>query len=125
MNFVIIIVSLFINIVFIYNRELLFDKRFFSLMALVSLLLFSLSFGLSARAIGNPKFTPALKIPFFALVVFFITKTIFFHLYQRNPEDTFWSMDLSLMRDGVFNFCFWLFGIMIPAVLMYHLKFNR
>ena len=121
MNFIIIVASLFIHIIFIYKRQWLFDKRIFISIALTSFLLFGVSYALSKLDIGNPKFIPALKIPFLAVVVFFIMNRIFFQVYQRNPEDTFWSMDLTLMRDGIFNLLFWFIGVMIPAFLIYYL----
>lgn len=122
MNFIIILVSLFVHIIFIYRRQWLFDKQPFNFITLTSLLLFGISYVLSRLDIGSPKFIPALRIPLLTVGVFYIMKIIFFQVYQRNPKDTFWSMDLALMRDGIFNFMFWLFGIMIPAFLIYYLN---
>jgi hypothetical protein len=122
MNFVIIVISLFVQIIFIYKREWLFDKKIFIGVVIVSVLLFGASMALTAQGMGNPKFIPALKMPFLVVLIFFIMKTMFFRIYERNAEDTFWSMNLSLMRDGVFNFLFWFLGIMIPAFLIYYVK---
>jgi len=57
-------------------------------------------------------------MPLFALIVFFLMKTLYGFFYEANPKETFWSMDLSLMRDGAFNFLFWFLGIMIPVMLI-------
>src|SRR5688500_17213223 len=104
MDFIIIVISMFVHIIFIYKREWLFDKKIFMVIFGISTLTFVLGFILLNSKIGNPKFIPALKMPLLALAVFFIMKNIFFRIYKKNPEDTFWSMDISLMRDGVFNF---------------------
>jgi hypothetical protein len=119
MNIVITILSLFMHLVFLYKREWLFDKKLFLYLTLISIVLFVVSFVLLKLDLGDPKFTPALKMPLFALGVFFILNKIFVVINQRNPQDTFWSMDLSLMRDGIFNFLFWFLGTMIPAFLIY------
>lgn len=122
MNFIIIVVSLFVHIIFIFKRQWLFNKRTLITITLTSLLFFGVSYALSKLNIGNPKFIPALRIPFLALAIFFIMERIFFQAYKRKPEDSFWSIDSTLLRDGIFNFLFWFFGIMIPAFLIYYLK---
>lgn len=120
MDFILVLIALYVHGIFIFNREWLYDKKKFITIGAISLLLFLVSHLLSSLDIGNPKFIPSLRIPLLALAVFFIMKSIFFHFYDRNPEDTFWSMDMSLMKDGIFNFLFWFFGIMIPMFLIYH-----
>jgi hypothetical protein len=119
MNFMAIVISLFVHIIFLYKREWLFDKKIFILVVTASVIFFCVSLILTSQGIGNPKFIPALKIPFFASIIFFLMRTLFYRIYGKNAEDTLWSMNLSLMRDGVFNFLFWFLGIMIPAFLIY------
>src|SRR5205809_3568498 len=119
MNFMLIVISLFVHIIFLYKREWLFDKKIFTVIATASLIFFSVSFILTTQSIGNPKFINALKIPLLASIIFFLMKTPFYRIYGKNAADTFWSMNISLMKDGVFNFLFWFLGIMIPAFLIY------
>jgi hypothetical protein len=119
MNFILIIISLFVHIIFLYKRERLFDKKIFIVVLTASVIFFCVSFILTSQGIGNPKFIPALKFPFFASIIFFLMKITFYRIYGKNAEDTFWSMNVSLMKDGVFNFLFWFLGIMIPAFLIY------
>jgi hypothetical protein len=45
-----------------------------------------------------------------SLIIFYAMKSIFFLTFAKNPEDTFDSMDLSLMKDGAFNFLFGFWG---------------
>ena len=71
--------------------------------------------------IGNPKFIPALKTPLIAIIIFYIMKKIFFFLYNKHAEDTFWSMDLSMMKDGIFNGLFWFLATMVPVFLIVYM----
>ena len=120
MNFIIVVISMLVHTVFLYKREWLFNKRIFMFIFSISTLFFLLGYFLVSAKIGNPKFTPALKMPLLALAAFFVMSNIFFKVYNKNPQDTFWSNDTSLMRDGIFNFLFWFFGTMIPMFLIYY-----
>ncbi len=45
---------------------------------------------------------------------------IFVSIYKREPKDTFWSMDLSLMKDGIFNFLYVISSLCIPLFLEHY-----
>lgn len=113
--------SFLIQLIFLFKREWLFDKKGFRLIFIASGFLFILSYILMLNKLGNPNIVRALTIPLLSIVVFYALNYIFFAIYKRNPEDTFWSMDWSQIRDGVFNFLFWFLGIMIPVVITYEL----
>jgi len=119
MDFLFAIVGLFVQIIFLFKRELLFERRSFLLILLVSAIMFILSYILILNNIGNPNTVRMLTIPLLAAMVFYAIKYIFFKIYNRNPEDTFWSMDFGQMKDGIFNFLFWVLGIVLPAVITY------
>jgi hypothetical protein len=119
MAFVFASIGMFVHIVFMFKREWLFDKKRFRLMLIVGAVLFALSYVLILNNVGNPSFVRFLTVPLLSLGVFYVLNYVFFKIYNRNPEDTFWSMDWSQMRDGIFNFLFWVLGIMLPMFITY------
>jgi hypothetical protein len=110
-----------IQLVFLLKREWLFEKRSFTLIVAVSIVLFALSYILMFVNMGNPSVVRLMTLPLLSAGMFYMLNFVFFKIYNRNPEDTFWSMDWSQMRDGIFNFLFWVLGIMIPVVITYEL----
>ena len=119
MNLLLGLIGLFVHYIFLQKRELLYQKQSFLLILLVAIILFSLAFALIAADIGNPKTIKLLTVPLTALIIFYLMKYAFFKLYDRNPEDTFWSMDVKQMPDGIFNFLFWVLGLVLPAIFAF------
>ena len=118
-DFLCVVLGLSIHGIFIFKRELLLEKQsYYSLLAL-SFVFFTLSYLFLRIQFGNPKLIPLLRLPLSAVIIFYVMKTIYFRIYKKNPEDTFWSMDLKLMKDGVFNFLFWVIGLLVPTFLAY------
>ena len=121
MAFVFAMIGLFVQFIFLFKREWLFDRKTFNLILIVSAALFVLSYTLMLNNIGKPNLVRILTVPLMATMVFYAVKYIFFKIYKRNPEDTFWSMDISQMRDGIFNFIFWVLSTLLPIVVTYKL----
>lgn len=119
MNLVLGLIGLFVHYIFLQKRELLYQRRSALLILLVATTLFILTFLLVGANIGNPKTIKLLTIPLSTLTIFYSMKFVFFKLYHRNPEDTFWSMDIRQMRDGLFNFIFWVLGLVVPAIFAF------
>lgn len=119
MAFVFAVLGLFVQFIFLFKREWLFEKRSFTIIYVVSIISFVLSYILMLANIGDPNLVKMLTVPFLAATMFYITKRIFFKLYGRNLEDTFWSMDSSLMSDGVFNAVFWFSGTVLAILFTY------
>lgn len=105
--------------IFIFRRDILYKKTSFIIVLAFSLLLFCLSYAFQALPLGNPKLVVLLKVPLLSLAIFFVMRRIFYRMYKKNPEDTFWFMDVSLMKDGIFNFLFWFLGMFIPILMVY------
>jgi hypothetical protein len=78
--------------------------------------LFAAAHLLQYNAIGDIKFTAALKIPAPQQLLFISLLLIYRAIFHRDPQDTWHSMDWKLMKDGVFNFIFWVSGL-IPIFL--------
>lgn len=121
MEFLIAVLGLFVQFIFLFKRELLFDKKSFTLILIAGVALFVLSYILMSNNVGNPNVVRLLTVPIMSAGVFYALNWVFFKIYNRNPEDTFWSMNWSQMRDGIFNFLFWFLGIMLPVVVTYEL----
>ena len=43
----------------------------------------------------------------------------FIKSFGYSPRDSFWTNNLKLMKDGVFNFIFWVFEILVPVILIF------
>lgn len=119
MAFVFAMMGMLVQIIFMFKREWLFDKRSFTLIFIVSAAMFVLSYILMLNHIGNPKIVRMLTIPLLAASMFYVVKRIFFKLYGRNLEDTFWSMDWSQMNDGIFNALFWFSSTVLSVLFTY------
>ena len=68
------------------------------------------------KHIGNPNFVSALNIPAPQQILFLALVTIYRKIFHSDPADTLWSMDWKLMKDGIFNFIFFL-ASMAPTIL--------
>lgn len=123
MKFLFGFTSIFVHIIFMYKREWLFEMKSFSVIVMISVGLFVLSYILLLNGIvtdfQDRNLVRGLTFPLQAAGIFYVLKLIFFRIYKRNAEDTFWSMDMSQMKDGIFNALFWFLGIMLPAIITF------
>ncbi|MBS1525799.1 MAG: hypothetical protein JST19_09140 [Bacteroidetes bacterium] len=116
MNVICVILGLNIYGIFIVKQEWLYRGKFFCLLFLFNFILYATAHLLEHFRIGNPKYESLLKIPFPQQALFLVLLIIHHALFRRNPEDTFWSMDWSKLKDGIFNFIFIVLSI-IPTGL--------
>lgn len=119
MDIFLVAISMSVHAIFIWRRKLLFEKKTFIMLLVLSAIVFFLSYALLQANIGNPKMVVLIRVPLLALIVFFLMKTVYFKIYDKNPVDTFWSMDIKLMKDGIFNFLFWVIGLLLPIFFTY------
>lgn len=89
-------------IVFMYKRDWLWSRKPFTILLAVNFQLLILGYLLQYYSVGNPKMVVALKMPVLSQLLFIALVTIFRKVYNREPVDTFWTMDVSLMKDGIF-----------------------
>lgn len=118
MDFIFVLIGISIHGVFLYKRELLFQKRTFLVLLGIGALCFMLTYVLP-ESVGRRNMVLMMRFPLLTLIIFFIMKSIYFKMYETDAKDTFWSMDWKLMKDGVFNFLFWFLGLMIPVYLVF------
>lgn len=117
MTIVFTLIAISIHTIFLFKRELLFDKKSFKTIMLISIGLVGLY--ITTKIIGyKSKNIEMLNIPFLVLAIFFILSKCYNKLFKQNPADTFWTMDISLMKDGLFNFLFWVLGLVLPIILV-------
>lgn len=119
MDFALVLIGINIHLIFLFKREWLFDKKIFRGILLANVVLFILSYMLQLSDIGNPKFTLVLKVPLLSQLIFWTMRGLYFKIFNANPQDSFWTMDIKLMKDGIFNFLFWVIGLMLPMILIY------
>ncbi len=119
MDFIFILLGINTLFVFLYKREWLLQKQPFTILLACNLILFVLGYVLQYYSIGNPKLVVALKMPVLSQLLFIGLVTVFRKIYNRDPVDTFWTMDISLMKDGIFNFVFWVIAVILPAILVF------
>ncbi len=119
MDFAYIALGLNTLAVFLYKREWLLKKKPFTILLAINILLLILGYIFQYNLIGNPNMVVALKMPLLSQLIFISLVTIFRKVYNRDPVDTFWTMDISLMKDGIFNFTFWVTAILLPSILVF------
>jgi hypothetical protein len=120
-DFIFILFGMNTLIVFLFKREWLLEKNTFLLLLAANIFLFIAGYILEAKQMigGNPKLVLALKMPLLSQLLFICMVICFRKIYKRNPVDTFWTMDKKLMKDGVFNFVFWVVGVLLPTILVF------
>lgn len=119
MALVFAVLGLSMHIIFLFKRELLFEKKPFLIFFTITSTLFLLAYFFIWKGVGDPKFIRFLRVPFLTLSIFFVMKSVYLEFFEKNAEDTFWSMNPNLMKDGIFNALFWFLGFLIPLFLTY------
>jgi hypothetical protein len=118
MALVLTIIMISVHTIFLAKREILFDKRKFKILLTISLVLVGLYYIIKGLDIYI-KSIEGLLVPFFALLVFLVMTTIYRKIFEQDAKDSFHSMDLKLMKDGIFNFLFWVIGLLLPIFLAF------
>lgn len=116
MNFFLVFFGQIVLYIFLFNRKILVDKKFQFIFLFICIALFVLGYTLQNT---NVKGGEALKIPLLQWGIYRIFYYSFVKIYKREPKDTFWSMNKSLMIDGVFNTLFWFIAFILPAILVF------
>lgn len=114
---ILIFFGLSIFFIFLFKRELLVDKKFTVYFIIYCLVLCIL--GLILRY-NSVKGGDILILPIFQFIIYRFFYKIFVSIYRKEPKDTFWSMDISLMKDGIFNFLYVIFSFCFPLFLEHY-----
>lgn len=119
MSFIYIVIGMNTLVVFMYKRDWLLSRKPFMILFAINVLLLACGYLLQYYSIGNPKMVVALKMPVLSQLLFLGLVAVFRKVYSRDPIDTFWTMDVGLMKDGIFNLFFWVVAIILPAILVF------
>lgn len=119
MDFIFIYIGLLVNAILLFKRNWLLQRHLFNYLFLINTILFISAYILQYFFAGISDSVLFLKIPVLSQMIFKAHLIIFRSLYKRDPKDTFWSNDLSLMKDGLFNFLFWVLGNFIPILIVF------
>jgi hypothetical protein len=122
MDVILVLIGINVQMIFFFKREWLFDKKIFIYLLFVNLGIFILSYYLLAFEIGPPIGVELLKLPLPAQLIFWGMDAVYYKFFKAHPQDSFWSMDLSLMKDGIFNFLFIMIGLLVPIYFIYMYK---
>ncbi len=118
MDFFFVLIGLSTTWLFMFKIEWLFQTRPFMINLVCNVILFAVSFSLIQNEIGNPKLVVALRMPLLSSLVFLVLYKIFFKMYGRNPENTFWVFTKKPIQDVIFTISYWFLGGGLPFVLI-------
>lgn len=74
---------MFVQMIFMFKREWLFERRSFARILIASAALFVLSYILTQNNIGKPNIVRILTVPLLAALVFYALNWVFFKIYNR------------------------------------------
>jgi hypothetical protein len=103
MNLFFIVISLNVTIIFLFDKTKLEDIKWFKVILLINSLLFSVALTCYIFELMKSTAINFLFVPFISQLSYFGLNNLFYLIYKRNNEDTFWSMDKGLYKDGFFN----------------------
>jgi hypothetical protein len=116
MDFVFILIGFFILYIFLFSRKLLIHKTFSIVLWGLCLLLFVTGFLLDGKGVRGSE---AFKIPLLQYSIYMLFRYLFVKLYNREPKDTFWTMEKGVWKDAIFNIIFWLVAFLLPTIIVF------
>ena len=105
--------------IFLFSRKLLIHKTFSIVLWGICFSLFITGFLLDGKEIRGSE---ALKIPLLQYSIYLLFRYWFVKLYNREPKDTFWTMEKGVWKDAIFNIIFWLVAFLLPTILVFTVK---
>lgn len=120
-EFLLSLIGLSIQLIFLYKREMLTDKKFEIWLWLGTAILFLVGYTLGNKYGSEIKTIPLLMVPLLAYTIYKLLFWSYLSAFKQEPVDTFWSMNIKLIRSGVFNFLFWFLGIVVPVIIAFKL----
>ncbi|MGE0635169.1 MAG: hypothetical protein AB7P01_01915 [Bacteroidia bacterium] len=119
MDFLLVIPSLNIQLIFLFKREWLLKNRTLIFLLIINILLFVIAVFFEEKEIIVSKMIPLLKMPFVSISIWIIYLFLFRFFLQRDPKDTFSRSHMPMTIDGVCNVLFFYFSMLISGLLMW------
>ncbi len=113
MDIIFIILGMNVSIVFLFDKKILDTKKYFNVLLAINIMLFLISLTLTFSNNFSHSAIRALFIPLISQSIYFFMSKWYYLKYERNSNDTFWTMDRSLYTDGWFNSIFWIISIVL------------
>lgn len=113
MDIIFIILGMNVSIVFLFDKKILDTKKYFNVLLAINIMLFLISLTLTFSNNFSQSAIRALFIPLISQSIYFFMSKWYYLKYERNSNDTFWTMDRSLYTDGWFNSIFWIISIVL------------
>ncbi len=110
-----------VQLIFLFNRDLLIDKKIEKWIWIGSTTIFCIGYFLTINFGQSIKTLPTLMVPLMAYGIYRLMHWSYVKLFNSKPVDTFYTMNIKLMRSGIFNFIFWVAGLLIPILISYEL----
>ncbi len=116
MNLIFIVLGLNFYAIFVLKRSWLLEIKPYTILFAFNLCLFIAAHLFQYKHLENNNFTAALKIPAPQQLLFLALLLVYRGIFKKDPADTLWSMDWKLIKDGVFNFIFFVSSL-LPTIL--------
>lgn len=113
MNFIFIIIGMNVSIIFLFDKRILDNKKYFNILLAFNALLFLTTSILVVSNVASNTAIRSLFIPLVCQLIYHYMSKWYFMKYERNSNDTFWTMDRDSYIDGWFNAVFWIISIVL------------
>ncbi|MBX0331745.1 hypothetical protein K3G39_00690 [Pontibacter sp. HSC-14F20] len=120
-EFLFALIGLSIQLIFLYKRKMLTDNRNEIWLWIGTAILFIAGLTLGNIYGSEIKTLPLLMVPLMAYIIYRLLFWTYLSAFKEEPVDTFWSMNIKLMRLGVFNFLFWFLALVVPVLVAFKL----
>ena len=111
MDILYIFAGLFVNLIFLFNRNLLIETENFKLILGISIALFVGGVVLHFTDVGRFSASGALLCPLVSLLLFRLFRKLFIKWCKHEPRDTFHNWQSGLGEDRIFNIVYWVLTV--------------
>ena len=115
MSEVVVFSSFYVLYIFLFDRSILSKRKTSTGILVLTILCFVTGYILAYLEFKGGEL---LKVPLLQFLLYKAFYLIFIKIFKREPLDSFWTMDKKLMKDGIFNFLFWVVAGIIPVLIV-------
>jgi Ca2+/Na+ antiporter len=118
MNIIFIIIGMNVSIIFLFDKRILDNKKYFNIILAFNALLFLITSLLLLNNVASNTAIRSLFFPLISQLIYYYMSKWYFMKYDRNSDDTFWTMNRELYVDGWFNAVFWIISILLFMLVL-------